>query len=137
LEGETIESYGRQILEAGAGLASRSPDEIVSADFKLYETEGIEFGIAQAEVTNFAQLEEHLADLRTALKELKDSRGLTFAMLMVTDVVRRTSRLILTDEVPGLDVLPYPRLADGTLEAVDVVSRKKQLLPVVFGALEG
>jgi len=137
LEGETIESYGRQILEAGAGLASRSPDDIVSADFKLYETEGIEFGIAQAEVTNFAQLEEHLADLRVALKELKESRGLQFAMLMVTDVVRRTSRLILTDAVPGLDVLPYPRLGDGTLEAVDVVSRKKQLLPVVFGALEG
>ncbi|MCB8984672.1 MAG: DHH family phosphoesterase [Ardenticatenaceae bacterium] len=137
LEGETIESYGRQILEAGAGLASRSPSEIVSADFKAYETEGIEFGIAQAEVTNFAQLEEHLGALRAALKELKESRGLAFAMLMVTDVVRRTSRLILTDEVPGLDVLPYPRLTDGTLEAVDVVSRKKQLLPVVFGALEG
>ncbi|MBK8985841.1 MAG: DHH family phosphoesterase [Chloroflexi bacterium] len=137
LEGETIEGYGRQILEAGAGLASRSPGEIVSADFKLYETDGIEFGIAQAEVTNFAQLEEHLAALREALTELKESRGLHFAMLMVTDVVRRTSRLIVTDELPQLEVLPYPRLPDHTLEAVDVVSRKKQLLPVVFGALEG
>ncbi len=137
LEGETIETYGRQILEAGAGLASRTPQEIVSADFKLYETEGIEFGIAQAEVTNFAQLEDHLDDLRAALSDLKDSRGLNFAMLMVTDVVRRTSRLILTDELPQLEVLPYPRLPNHTLEAVDVVSRKKQLLPVVFGALEG
>lgn len=137
LQGETIEQYGRQILEAGAGLDSRSPAEIVSADFKLYETEGIQFGIAQAEVTNFAQLDEHLADLREALIDLRDSRGLDFAMLMVTDVVRRTSRLILTNEVPQLEVLPYPRLPDKTLEAVNVVSRKKQLLPVVFGALEG
>ncbi len=137
LQGETIEQYGRQILEAGAGLDSRSPADIVSADFKLYETEGIQFGIAQAEVTNFAQLEEHLADLRDALMDLRDTRGLDFAMLMVTDVVRRTSRLILTNDVPQLEVLPYPRLPDKTLEAVDVVSRKKQLLPVVFGALEG
>lgn len=137
LEGETIETYGRQILEAGAGLSSRSPEEIVSADFKLYETDGIEFGISQAEVTNFAQLDEHLDALRGALIDLKDTRGLRFAMLMVTDVVRRTSRLIITDELPELEVLPYPRLADHTLEAVDVVSRKKQLLPVVFGALEG
>jgi manganese-dependent inorganic pyrophosphatase len=137
LAGETIESYGQQILVAGADIASRGAAEIVSADFKLYETAGIEFGIAQAEVTNFAQLHEQLAELRQALIDLKEARGLDFAMLMVTDVVRRTSRLILTDDLPQLGVLPYSRLPDKTLEAVDVVSRKKQLLPVVFGALEG
>jgi hypothetical protein len=35
-----------------------------------------------------------------------------------------------------LDDLPYPRQSDGTLRADDVVSRKKQLLPVVLGLLE-
>jgi manganese-dependent inorganic pyrophosphatase len=137
LAGETIQSYGKQILEAGAGLTSRSAKEIVSADFKQYENSGITFGISQVEVTNFAQLEDHLAELRSALSNLRDSRGLTFAMLMVTDVVRRASRLILTDDLSQLDVLPYPRLPDGTREAAEVVSRKKQLLPVVLGALEG
>lgn len=137
LAGETIETYGQQILVAGADIASRDAADIVSADLKTYETAGIEFGIAQAEVTNFGQLQERLAELREALIDLKDARGLNFAMLMVTDVVRRTSRLILTDDLPQLGVLPYPRLPDKTLEAVDIVSRKKQLLPVVFGALEG
>jgi inorganic pyrophosphatase/exopolyphosphatase len=56
--------------------------------------------------------------------------------LMVTDVVQRTSRLVVTRDVPALEVLPFPRLPDGTLDAVDVVSRKKQLLPVILGALE-
>jgi manganese-dependent inorganic pyrophosphatase len=57
-------------------------------------------------------------------------------MLMVTDVVRNSSRLILVNAPPILDDLPYPRLPDGTLQADDVVSRKKQLLPVVLGLLE-
>jgi len=35
-----------------------------------------------------------------------------------------------------LDELPYPRQPDGTLLAEGVVSRKKQLLPVVLGLLE-
>ncbi|MDX1413167.1 MAG: DHH family phosphoesterase [Candidatus Promineifilaceae bacterium] len=136
LEGETIETFGQQILSSGAGLASRSATEIVGADFKVYDAEGVNFGIAQAEVTNFTQLAEHLPELKYALVELGDSKGLDFVMLMVTDVVSGSSRLILTKDVPALDVLPYPRLPDGTLDANDVVSRKKQLLPVILGALE-
>jgi manganese-dependent inorganic pyrophosphatase len=137
LEGDTIESYGAQILEAGAGLSTRDPKDIVSADFKVYDAEGVRFGIGQVEVTNFAQLGDHLDALRTALVELSETKGLEFVVLMVTDVVRRTSRLLVTDIVPALDVLPYPRLPDGTLDAQGIVSRKKQLLPAVLGALEG
>ncbi|MFO7682436.1 MAG: DHH family phosphoesterase [Chloroflexota bacterium] len=137
LENETIQTFGEQMLEAGSGLTSRKPEDIVSADFKLYETDEYKFGIAQVEVTNFAQLEDHIQDLRDALCRLRDSRGLNFTMLMVTDVVRRTSRLIMSNEMSALDVLPYPRLDNNTLKATDVVSRKKQLLPVILGALEG
>jgi manganese-dependent inorganic pyrophosphatase len=136
LENETIESYGEQILSAGAGLSGRSAAEIVSADFKVYDAAGKRFGIGQAEVTNLAQLGENLDELKRALIELGDSRALDFVMLMVTDVVRRTSRLVLTRDVPALEVLPFPRLPDGTMDAKGVVSRKKQLLPVVLGALE-
>lgn len=137
LEGESIQSFGEQLLDAGAGLATRDPADIVSADFKLYETAGVRFGIAQAEVTAMDQLSVHLESLREALEALTRSHGLAFAMLMVTDVVRRSSRLIVTQDVPALDVLPYPLLPDGTLNARGVVSRKKQLLPVVLGVLEG
>ena len=137
LEGETIESYGAQILEAGAGLSARAPEDIVQADFKVYDAEGLRFGIAQVEVTNFSALGEHLEALRTALIGLRESKGLEFVVLMVTDVVRRSSRLLITDIVPALEILPYPHLPDGTLDAHGIVSRKKQLLPVILGALEG
>ncbi len=137
LESESIQSFGDQMIEAGSGLTSRKAKDIVSADFKQYETNGYKFGVAQVEVTNFAQLEEHIADLQESLVNLRDSRALDFTILMVTDVVRRTSRLILSNEVSALDVLPYPHLDNGTLKASDVVSRKKQLLPVLLSALEG
>jgi manganese-dependent inorganic pyrophosphatase len=70
-----------------------------------------------------------------ALKRLRASKGLDFVVLMVTDVVRKTSRLLLTDRLPQLDQLPYEPLEDGTLRAQGVVSRKKQLLPTILGAL--
>jgi manganese-dependent inorganic pyrophosphatase len=137
LKGETVESFGRSVISAGAGLSNRDPNEIVSNDIKAYEESGFKFAIAQAEVTDLVQLAEHLDPLSNALIALKDKQGLDFAMLLITDVVRGSSRLIVTSNAPPvLDNLPYPPLPDGTRQASGVVSRKKQLLPVVLGLLE-
>lgn len=137
LEGENITSYGKAILSAGAGLSNRKPEEVVSNDVKVYEAGGFKLAIAQAEVTDLLQLTEHLEPLTKALDDYKDKNGLDFAILLITDVVRGSSRLIGTSNAPPiLDDLPYPPLADGTRDAPGVVSRKKQLLPVVLGLLE-
>jgi len=136
LAGETIASFGEKVMQAGSGLATRDPAEIVSSDLKLYEAGGLNFAIAQVEVTDLMQLDEHKEALLNALKDLRQRRGLDYAMLMVTDVVRGSSRLLFVNEPPVLNDLPYPRLADGTRMAEGVVSRKKQLLPVVLGLLE-
>lgn len=137
LKGESIESYGRAVLSAGAGLSNRKPEEIVSNDIKLYEAGGFRLAISQAEVTDLVQLAEHREPLTQALDELKTKRGLDFAILLVTDIVRGSSRLIFSSDAPPvLDDLPYPPLPDGTRDAPGVVSRKKQLLPVVLGLLE-
>ncbi len=137
LKGETIESYGKAILSAGAGLSNRKPEEVVSTDIKPFESNGFKFAVAQAEVTDILELTEHLQPLIEALDALKDKRGLDFAMLLITDVVRGTSRLLVSSNAPPvLDDLPYPPLADGTRDAQGVVSRKKQLLPAVLGLLE-
>jgi manganese-dependent inorganic pyrophosphatase len=63
-------------------------------------------------------------------------KGTDFAMLMVTDVVRGSSRLLFANPPPALNDLPYLPLNDSTRLAEGVVSRKKQLLPVVLGLLE-
>ncbi|HEX7972856.1 MAG TPA: DHHA2 domain-containing protein [Anaerolineales bacterium] len=137
LSGETIQSFGQGVLRSGAGLSSRDPQEVVSTDLKMYDAGGFHFAIAQVEVTDLLELQEHLEKLHDTLNNLRERRGLDFAMLMVTDVVRGSSRLILANEPPVLNDLPYPYQADGTRMADGVVSRKKQLLPVVLGLVEG
>jgi manganese-dependent inorganic pyrophosphatase len=137
LAGQTIEKYGQMVLRAGTGLSTRNPDDLVTTDLKVYDAGGMRFAIAQVEVTDLLQLEEHLPALKEALDAQRNSRGLDFAMLMITDVVSGSSRLLMVNDPPQLADLPYPRLPDGTWLAEEVVSRKKQLLPVVLGLLEG
>jgi hypothetical protein len=52
-------------------------------------------------------------------------------------VVSGSSKLLVSKDVPALEVLPYAHLPNDILDAPGVVSRKKQLLPAILGALEG
>jgi manganese-dependent inorganic pyrophosphatase len=137
LQGETVESFGKQILQAGAGLATRDPASVVRGDLKVYGASGSTFGIAQVEVADQMEVTDHLGPLSLALDGLREERGLDFAALMITDIVEGSSRILLRGAPAILDDLPYPRLPDGSLQARGIVSRKKQLLPVVLALLEG
>jgi manganese-dependent inorganic pyrophosphatase len=136
LEAETLDSFGDKVVEAGAGLESRNPDEIVTQDLKRYEAGGYRFTIAQAEVTKYVDSEDTKQSLFDALNRQQDKYGLDFAMLMITNVVGSSSRLMTSTGPPVLNELPYPLLSDGMRHAEGVVSRKKQLLPVVLGLVE-
>jgi manganese-dependent inorganic pyrophosphatase len=133
---EALLEYGAALLRAGAGLSSRTAESIVGTDVKEYNVGEVRFSVAQVEVTNLAEAEDRLAELRAALEAQAERSGLQFAVLMVTDVVVGRSRLLLGGDVRRLDGLPYPRRPDGSLDLPGVVSRKKQLLPALFGFLE-
>ncbi len=136
LANETIRSYGEKILSSSAGLGNRSPEEIVTSDMKVYSAGGMDFAIAQAEVSDLNEVTKQLEPLNTALDNLRKSKNVEFAMLMVTDVVRGSSRILFSNPPAVLDDLPYIPQPDNTRLAEGVVSRKKQLLPVVLGLLE-
>lgn len=136
LENETIQSYGEKVVRAGAGLLTREPDHIVNGDVKTYKSAGFKFAISQVEVAGVYDLGDILGQLRRALIKYKDENGLNFAMLMITDVVEGSSRLLMVEQPPALEELPYRVLRDGTFSADGVVSRKKQLLPQVLSLLE-
>jgi manganese-dependent inorganic pyrophosphatase len=136
IEHETRESFGIQVLSASAGLATRSPQEVVNSDMKVYSAGEQRFAIAQVEVSSLNEVAAHVVPLNQALDDLRKTTSVDFAMLLVTDVVRGSSRLLLSNPPSVLDELPYQPLPDGTRLAEGVVSRKKQLLPVVLGLLE-
>jgi len=137
MEGETIESYGEQVLRAGTDIATRDPLSVIRGDFKAYDATDQRFGVAQIEVTDFVKISAQLEPLGTALDKLREQEGLDFAVLMVTDIVDGSSRLIFRGDVRFTDELPYRKLQDGSFSAEEVVSRKKQLLPVLLALLEG
>jgi len=128
--------FGEALFSASSSISVLTVSEIISADLKLYEMGSKKFGLAQVEVGNLVELGSRVKEIGDGLEALCQTKGLEFVILMVTDVVRSVSRLILGGNKELLKDLPYTQLPDATLEATGVVSRKKQLLPVVFGLVE-
>lgn len=137
LKDESIESFAEKVLSAGSGLGTRPTEEVIDGDIKEYSAGDYKFSISQVEVTDLYELNKHLESLVNALKVFRKSKGLDFAVMMVTDVVRGSSSLIVDEPPAILEDLPYKRQSNGTLLADDVVSRKKQLVPAILSLLEG
>ncbi len=137
LKDETFESFAEKILGAGSGLSSQPSSEIIRRDVKIYNSGGYKFTISQAEVSDLYELNKHKNELQTALSDFRESKEFDFAVLMVTDVVRGSSRIMMENTPAILEDLPFIKNNDGTLIAKDMVSRKKQLVPAILSLLEG
>ncbi len=108
----------------------------MAADIKAYEAGQFKFSISQVEVSDLYELKEHINGLRNALEEYRESKGIDFAVLMVTDVVRGSSRILMVNPPAIFEDLPFTKQNDGTLLAKGMVSRKKQLVPIILSQLE-
>lgn len=134
-EVSSIEDYGRSLFSSSLRLRNADPEKIILQDFKKYSEKGISFAIAQVEVPSLDEVEDIFAAYRDKLMEIRDKNGLSWAMLLLTDVFKENSMLITT----GLDCeyrFVYEKERDGLYYLPGVLSRKKQLLPEVLRILE-
>jgi manganese-dependent inorganic pyrophosphatase len=130
-----LQQYAKEFFEIGSALRNCSPEEVVREDCKEFTEHGIKFSISQIEETGFDLFWDRKDQLRTALEELCEDQKLHFCALLVTDVVSNGSLLLLSKESEAWDEINYPCLDRGLYELPHVVSRKKQLLPLLAQVL--
>ncbi len=132
-----LQQYAKEFFEIGSALRNCAPAEVVREDCKEFTEHGIKFSISQIEETGFDLFWDRKDQLREALEELSQHQRLDFCALLVTDVVSNGSLLLLSKESEAWDEINYPCLDRGLYELPDVVSRKKQLLPLLAQVLRG
>ncbi|MFM8284182.1 MAG: putative manganese-dependent inorganic diphosphatase [Planctomycetaceae bacterium] len=126
-----LDTYARDFFEIGSALRSKPAAGVITEDCKEFSEHGVRFSISQIEETGFDLFWERKDELRTALEDFAGRHGLDFSALLVTDVVSQGSLLLLSHESEAWDEINYPRLDRGLYELKNVVSRKKQLLPLL------
>jgi manganese-dependent inorganic pyrophosphatase len=127
----SVQEFGEKLFSITDNLSTQDPDEAILSDFKKYENGGTKMGIGQCEVTTLTDVGEYAQTYIDALQKIADSQGLDWAILMVTDVLRENSVLLVSDYRANRD-LPYTKLDTQIYDMPGVVSRKKQLLPILL-----
>jgi manganese-dependent inorganic pyrophosphatase len=128
---DSIQEFGEKLFSITDNLAVQDPEEMILSDFKKYDNAGVKMGIGQCEVTTLRDVQEYAGRYLEALRQIASSQGLDWTLLMVTDVLRERSVLLATDHRACRD-LPYERISKGVYSMPGVMSRKKQLLPIVL-----
>ena len=133
--GEKAENIMKGLAQVDSPLVSMSPEQAVLSDAKSYNEGGRKFMLAQIEESNFAFFHQHQEELGAALEKIIEGHGLDFMALMVTDPIYGNSELLYRGSERVRRMLPYRLGTTGTFLMPGVLSRKKQLLPVILAAL--
>ena len=123
------------IFAVGSPLLTLSPEQVITADCKEYDEDGVRFTVSQIEELSFSHFPEKQDALLQALEQHCRSQRLFFAALLVTDINTQTSLLLCCGDAAFLHRIDFPGRGPNMWELAGVVSRKKQLLPYLLQCL--
>lgn len=131
-----IEQLGKDIISAGSRIGDRNAGEVVSQDIKEYNEADQVFTVSQIEVDNPGEILLRKKEFLDELEVEYRSRKALFSALMVTDITRLTSHLLIAGKPGFIQQFEFPRQDEGVYFLNDIVSRKKQLLPLLVEQME-
>ncbi|MBB6449621.1 manganese-dependent inorganic pyrophosphatase [Geomicrobium halophilum] len=127
------ETYGLEMLKAGADLSDKTTDELLTQDAKMFEVGSHQLEIAQVNTVDVADVLEHKGEIMAKMDGTVKDKQLSVFLFVITDILNNDSTVIAA----GNDSSKVENAFDVTLEedtAVlkGVVSRKKQIAPVLM-----
>jgi manganese-dependent inorganic pyrophosphatase len=121
--------FGQEMFESTSDVSEVSAEEIVSRDAKEYTLgDGQSISISQIETVGDAVLSRR-DELLRALEHMREARGYLLSALMVTDIVAKHTRMLVTGDSAPLERVFGRPADDNELDLPDVMSRKKQVAP--------
>ena len=130
---EDLYAFGNAMMEAKSDLADMSTYDILKGDFKHYEINGKKVGFGVAETLLPEQLIERQAEFLHEMEGEKAKQGLDYIFFAIVDTKNKLSHLVIySDAEAGLARDAYgEHVAHNWMELPGLISRKKQLMPVI------
>ena len=128
-----IDQYARQLFLAGeVDLKTASVESLLKRDFKIFQMNGNQVGIAQITAFNFDLLKNRKSELHAEMQKMIQQQGYQTLLLMLTDVQAQGSEIVMAGA-------HQEKIAKGLKLTFDnqsgwapnVMSRKKQIVPVM------
>lgn len=138
IAGIDVESLAQEMFNAGSNLKGKSAEEICFLDFKQFTVNDTVFGVGQVNSMSADELKEIRRIVKPHLEKARSSHGLNMIFFMLTNIITESSELLCCGPEAREKILSAYDLPEETESIMlkGVVSRKKQLVPTLVGALQ-
>lgn len=136
IAGVNADEYGLDMLKAGADLSTKTIDELITLDAKEFQMGNSKVEIAQVNTVDVNEVLERQSELEDALNKKISEKNLDLFVLVITDILTNDSAaLALGKEAAAVEEAFNVKLSNNTATLKGVVSRKKQVVPVLTDVL--
>ncbi|MDX8343162.1 manganese-dependent inorganic pyrophosphatase [Rossellomorea sp. YZS02] len=137
IAGVDPEVYGLEMLKAGANMSTKSVAELVTLDAKEFSMGTAKVEVAQINVVDTNDVFGRQAEVEAAMETMIKEKGLDLFLLVVTDILENDSTaLALGSKAGEVEKAFNVTLENNTALLKGVVSRKKQIVPVLTDAMK-
>ncbi|MGM0754097.1 MAG: manganese-dependent inorganic pyrophosphatase [Bacillota bacterium] len=137
IAGVDAQVYGLEMLKAGANMSTKSVAELVTLDAKEFSMGNAKVEVAQINVVDVNDVFGRQAEVEAAMETLIKEKGLDLFLLVVTDILENDSTaLALGSKAAEVEKAFNVTLQNNTALLKGVVSRKKQIVPVLTDAMK-
>src|SRR3954469_7557912 len=128
------EEFGREMFEETADTSDIPAEKLGGSDVKEYSVSGGHtVAIAQVETVGPGLLERR-DELLDALRKAQERQDHAVYALMITDILAKGSKLLVSGNAGPLERAFGGAAEDGVIDLPGVMSRKKQVAPKVLAA---
>lgn len=132
IAGVNLESYGLDMLKAGANLLDKTIAQLISLDAKEFQMGSYKVEIAQVNAIDTNDVLSRQVELEAALNGIIAEKGLDLFLFVVTDILNNDSIGVALGRSASAVEQAYNAKLDGNKVTLKgVVSRKSQIVPVL------
>ena len=127
---EDLDEYSKILFETKDIWHTLTPREIIQEDLREVEINGKWFSISQVETMNNRELKKD--EIVNELIVLNNEKPFNLRLVMLTDLLQKNCILLVVGkDIPLLESVLNSKVIDNSLFLPNVVSRKKQILPIL------
>lgn len=135
IAGVDADSYGLEMLKAGADLSDKTIAQLISLDAKEFQMGGAKVEIAQVNAVDTNDVLSRQAELEDAIQGIIADKNLDLFVFVVTDILNNDSiALALGKGSKAVEKAYNVSLSENKALLKGVVSRKSQIVPVLTEA---
>ena len=134
--GLDVDVFFTEMFKAGTSLEGITEEEIFYKDFKEFGNEGSKIGVSQVYTLDIEDVKKRQDKIMEVLQNVHFMNSYDVTLLLVTDVTKNGSYLYFEASIPGVMPMIFDRPLDQGSFIDDLVSRKKQVIPKVFDAID-